>query len=329
MCNERKFAMRDDFDNNDQYAQYVRGIVAPGMIVRCCEDFEEIQRGDIGTVEKVEPEALHDLNVYVDWKMYGTVYWMRFVHIELLEPSNTMSNDQVIPCNSSNVEPSIMVGSYVRIRQNISTPRYKWGSVAPGSIGVITAINENGDVSIDFPQQFNWSSHITEIELVCQGNADANDYYHHIGCTDAQSEDDLIEDWSRIIRSLCVSSNESCAKHLLDRSSNYWQSSSTQNTSSGKHWIRIEMHENVLIHSLGITVNGADCSHMPSLVVVRTGDTIDSLKDYSWVSIKPSDINVQLLSDIRQYYKWVEIVIKQCRNNGIQCKVQKYCVTQL
>lgn len=163
------------------------------------------------------------------------------------------------------------------------------------------------------------------MELVCQGNPDANDYYQSGAHGDAHSDGDLIEDWSRVIRSLCVSSNESAAKHLLDRSNNYWQSSSVQSTStsssSGKHWIRIEMHENVLIHSLAITVNGSDCSHMPSLIVVRTGDTVDSLKDYSWVSIKPSDSNVQLLSDLRQYYKWIEIVIKQCRNNGIQCKV--------
>lgn len=163
---------------------------------------------------------------------------------------------------------------------------------------------------------------------MCQGNPEANDYYQS-GAHEMHSEGDLIEDWSRVIRSLCVSSNESLAKYLLDRSSNYWQSSSTQSSSlsssssSGRHWIRIEMHENVLIHSLAITVNGSDCSHMPSLIVVRAGDTVDSLKDYSWVSIKPSDINVQLLSDIRQYYKWIEIVIKQCRNNGIQCKVSK------
>lgn len=161
------------------------------------------------------------------------------------------------------------------------------------------------------------------MELVCQGNPEANDYYQS-GAHEIQLEGDLIEDWSRVIRSLCVSSNESSAKYLLDRSANYWQSSSTQSTSSGKHWIRIEMHENVLIHSLAITVNGSDCSHMPSLIVVRAGDTVDSLKDYSWVSIKPSDINVQLLSDIRQYYKWIEIVIKQCRNNGIQCKVNDF-----
>lgn len=155
ITNERKYATRDDFETLDQYATYVRSIVVPGMIVRCCEDFEEIRKGDIGTVEKVEPEALHDLNVYVDWKMYGTVYWMRFVHIELLEPPS-ISNDQLPHCSSSSVEPTIMVGSHVRIQQNIMTPRYKWGSVAPGSIGVVTAINENGDISVDFPEQFNW-----------------------------------------------------------------------------------------------------------------------------------------------------------------------------
>lgn len=322
ITNERKYANRDDFESLDQYATYVRSIVMPGMIVRCCEDFEEIRKGDIGTVEKVEPEALHDLNVYVDWKMYGTVYWMRFVHIELLEPPSA-SNDQLSHCNSSSVEPTIMVGSHVRIHQNVLTPRYKWGSVVPGSIGVVTAINDNGDINVDFPTQFNWCGKIDEMELVCQGNPDANDYYQS-GAHEIQSEGDLIEDWSRVIRSLCVSSNEISAKFLLDRSSNYWQSSSTQSTSSGKHWIRIEMHENVLIHSLAITVNGSDQSHQPSLIVVRAGDSVDSLKDYSWVSIKPSDINVQLLSDIRQYYKWVEIVIKQCRNNGIQCKVSDF-----
>lgn len=318
---ETKFATRDDFTNDDQYATYVRGLVVPGMTVRCCQDFEEIRKGDIGTVEKVEPEALHDLNVSVDWRMYGTVYWMRFVHIELLDaPPST--NDQLSGATVSTSDQAIMVGSHVRIAQNIQNPRYKWGSVPRGSIGVVTAVNENGNVSVDFPQQFNWTGHISEMELVCQGNPDADAGQQNSMEQEPVSEGDVIEDWSRCIRSLSVSSNETLAKHLLDRSTNYWQSSSTQNTSSGKHWIRLEMHENVLIHTLSITVNGADCSHMPSLIVVRVGDKIETLKDYSWVSIKPSDINVQLLSDIRQYYQWIEIVIKQCRNNGIQCKVR-------
>lgn len=289
---------------------YVRGLVAPGMTVRCCHDFEEIRKGDVGVVQKVDTEGLHDLNVQVDWQVHGASYWMCFVHIELLEAAKHQNVDFS--------QQRIMIGSHVRIRANISTPRYKWGSVPRNSIGVVTAVADSGDISVDFPQQFNWTGHVSEMELVCQGNPAANE--HNAGDQD-ENEGDIIEDWSRCIRSLSVSSNESGAKHLLDRTTNCWQSSSTQHSGSGKHWIRLEMHENVLVHSLAITVNGSDCSHMPSLIVVRVGDSIETLKDFSWVSIKPSDTNVQLLSDIRQYYQWIEIVVKQCRNNGIQCKV--------
>lgn len=167
---ETKYATRDDFESNDQYANYVRGLITPGMTVRCCEDFEEIRKGDIGTVEKLEPEALHDLNVYVDWRNYGTVYWMRFVHIELVDAPPATD----LICGPLTSDQLIMIGSHVRIAQNIQNPRYKWGSVPRGSIGVVTAINENGDVSVDFPQQFNWTGHITEMELVCQGNPEAS-----------------------------------------------------------------------------------------------------------------------------------------------------------
>lgn len=76
-----KYATRDDFQTADAYAQYVREKIVPGMTVRCCRDFEEIHKGDIGTVVKVDAEGLHDLNVQVDWQMHSAAYWMCFVHI--------------------------------------------------------------------------------------------------------------------------------------------------------------------------------------------------------------------------------------------------------
>ncbi|XP_055844671.1 probable E3 ubiquitin-protein ligase HERC2 isoform X2 [Episyrphus balteatus] len=299
-----KFATRRDFQFADQYAMYVRGLVCPGMTVRCCRDFEEIKKGDIGTVLKVDTEGLHDLNVQVDWQMHGDTYWVCFVHIELLE----MPKEKPTAFDRG----VIVVGSQVRIR---STPRYKWGYITRGAIGTVSSVNGK-DVTVDFPQQSNWTGNLNEIELV---NA-ARDGHMNSGSSAVLHgpPTDLIEDWSRCIRSLTVSSNESLAKHLLDKSSNCWQSSSS---TQGKHWIRIEMHENVLIHSLSIVVNPADCSHMPSLIVTRVGDSIPNLKEYSWVSVKNSDVNVSLMNDVRQYYQYVEIVIKHCRNNGIQCKV--------
>ncbi|XP_037823677.1 probable E3 ubiquitin-protein ligase HERC2 [Lucilia sericata] len=305
-----KYETRQDFQTADQYAMYVRGLVCPGMIVRCCRDFEEIKKGDIGTVLKVDTEGLHDLNVQVDWQLHGTTYWVCFVHIELLEkPVEKLTSTAM---NLERQTSQIVIGSQVRMR---AAPRYKWGNVMRGSVGTVTAVCGK-NVSVDFPQHPGWKGSVNDIETV--GTSVQGSTLLGFNSLSAPAASDLIEDWSRCIRSLSVSSNEMTAKHLLDRSPNCWQSSSS---TQGKHWIRLEMHENVLVHSLSITVSPSDHSHMPSLVVTRVGDSIGNLKEYSWISIKNTDTTVPLMTDVRQYYPWIEIVIKQCRNNGIQCKV--------
>ncbi|KAI8124136.1 putative E3 ubiquitin-protein ligase HERC2 [Lucilia cuprina] len=308
-----KYETRQDFQTADQYAMYVRGLVCPGMIVRCCRDFEEIKKGDIGTVLKVDTEGLHDLNVQVDWQLHGTTYWVCFVHIELLEkPVEKLTSTAM---NLERQTSQIVIGSQVRMR---AAPRYKWGNVMRGSVGTVTAVCGK-NVSVDFPQHPGWKGSVNDIETV--GTSVQGSTLLGFNSLSAPAASDLIEDWSRCIRSLSVSSwlgNEMTAKHLLDRSPNCWQSSSS---TQGKHWIRLEMHENVLVHSLTITVSPSDHSHMPSLVVTRVGDSIGNLKEYSWISIKNTDTTVPLMTDVRQYYPWIEIVIKQCRNNGIQCKV--------
>lgn len=297
---------------------YVRGLVVPGMLVKCCRDFEEVHRGDIGHVIKVDTEGLHDLNVQVDWQIHGTTYWMRFMHVELLEPPNVKEepNADAIAAAAAS---EITIGSHVRIRPTVVVPCYNWGSVIHGSIGVLTEI-EDQDVTVDFPQQFSWKGQLSEIELVCQVNPDSQQHTAGSG-QQPHCGGDIVEDWSRCIRSLTVSSNEASAKYLLDKSPNFWYSLNGSGSAQGRHWIRLEMHENVLVHSLAMAVSSADFSHMPALVVIRAGDSAETLKDFSWVSVKPTDTNVQLLSDVRQYYRYVEIVIKQCRNNGINCKV--------
>ncbi|XP_039436955.1 probable E3 ubiquitin-protein ligase HERC2 isoform X1 [Culex pipiens pallens] len=288
------YKSRDDFKSADQYAIYVRGLICPGMLVRCCQDFEEIRKGDIGTVLKVEPEGLHDLNVRVDWQMRDRPYWMCFVHLELLEAP---------PSENS---ATIGVGSQIRIR-NTQHFRYRLNTIPRGSIGTVTSVNGT-EVTAEFPQQTVWNGHLNELELISNPLSFGGS---------GQGVFDIIDDWSRCIRSLTVSSNESSAKYLLDRSTNYWQSSSTQ----GKHWIRLEIHDQVFIQTLSINVDPDDYSHMPSLVVIRGGDSVATLKELHWVSINPTDVVVQLLNDCKQYYAWIEILVKQCRNNGIQCKI--------
>ena len=52
---------------------------------------------------------------------------------------------------------------------------------------------------------------------------------------------------------------------LTDGTSSYWQSCGTQ----GKHWIRLEMQEDVAVHTLRIQVDPSDSTYMPSVVQVR------------------------------------------------------------
>lgn len=165
---------------------YVRGLICPGMIVRCCRDFEEIRVGDMGTVLKVEPDGLHDLNVRVDWQMQERPFWMCFVHLELLEnaPAEIKFSQ-------------ITVGSQVKIKANLQIPRTR---LVKDSIGQVRSLS-GLEIVVDFPQQNNWSGQLGDLELLNpEGNVSLTDGY------------DIIDDWSRCIRSLTVSSNESCAK---------------------------------------------------------------------------------------------------------------------
>jgi E3 ubiquitin-protein ligase HERC2 len=195
------------------------------------------------------------------------------------------------------------MGSQVRIKSNLQILRAR---LVKNSVGIVKAVS-GIEVTVDFPQHGNWVGQLGDLELVNQEPGAAAEAY------------DIIEDWSRCIRSLTVSSNESCAKNLLEKTTNFWQSSSTQ----GRPWIRLEIHEHILIHTLSLKIDPNDCSHMPSLIIVRVGDSISNLKDFNWVSINPGDTNVTLLSNTKQHYPWIEILIKQCRNNGIQCRVHQ------
>ncbi|KAK7097783.1 E3 ubiquitin-protein ligase HERC2-like isoform X3 [Littorina saxatilis] len=151
------YKKKTDFMNNDDYAVYVRDNIQVGMMVRCCKTYEEVHEGDIGKVLKLDRDGLHDLNIQADWQKKTGTYWVRYIHVEQLGFTN-LSRDTV---------QTIRVMDRVRVKQSVTTPTYKWGSVTHGSIGTVTAINPNGrDVTVDFPQQAHWTGVIEEMELV-------------------------------------------------------------------------------------------------------------------------------------------------------------------
>ena len=48
---------------------------------------------------------------------------------------------------------------------------------------------------------------------------------------------------------------------------------------------------------------------------------MSALREITTVTLTPSDTIVALLSGMREYFRYVEIAVKQCRNGGIDCKV--------
>ncbi|XP_020288916.1 E3 ubiquitin-protein ligase HERC2 isoform X1 [Pseudomyrmex gracilis] len=352
------YMKRSDFLSVDEYAIYVRENVAPGMLVRCCKSYEEVEYGDVGQVVKIDAENLHDLNAQVAWQRKGSTYWVRFIHIELLG----------YPPSLPGPPPALKVGDKVRVKASVTEPKYNWGSINHHCVGVITAITNNGkNVTVDFPQQHGWTGCISEMEKVpschhsvicnscclspisgprfkckyCENyNLCENCFYtkrsHRHGFNRIAepgsaavyagkpgryhrqdvSESYLIDDWSKCIASLSVSSREDWASRLIDGSGKCWQSCG----SKGKHWIRLEMLPGMLVHSLKMIVNPQD-SFMPSVVAVNVGDSFSNLVEYKTITIRYSETSVTLLQDMKQYYPCIEIAIKQCRNGGIDCKI--------
>jgi hypothetical protein len=53
----KTFKNRDDFLSIDDYARYVKENIKVGMMVKCCEAYEEVRHGDIGRVMKVSTKS--------------------------------------------------------------------------------------------------------------------------------------------------------------------------------------------------------------------------------------------------------------------------------
>ena len=54
----KTFKTRDDFSSVDEYAHYVKENIKVGLMVKCCEAYEEVRHGDIGRVMKVHRSLL-------------------------------------------------------------------------------------------------------------------------------------------------------------------------------------------------------------------------------------------------------------------------------
>ncbi|GFT14862.1 e3 ubiquitin-protein ligase HERC2, partial [Nephila pilipes] len=231
-----------------------------GSLVRCCLEFQDLKKGDIGVVVNADPSSF---NVKVEWKRIGKSYWMRYKYIEFLNPHLQM--DSSAPGGQCCLE----LGDQVRVKSTVSTPFYKWGNVTHDSVGIIRGFKSEGQkVIVDFLTQMGWKGLTSEMERVpgspninmicggCQTLLLKGFWYKCRTCPNfsfcskcyksdrvhmhelyAVKETDMcvskpvsgfIEDWRRCVKNVTVSSRENWAYRLTDGSKYFWQSSGKQ-----------------------------------------------------------------------------------------------------
>ncbi|XP_041973907.1 probable E3 ubiquitin-protein ligase HERC2 [Aricia agestis] len=301
------FRWRSCFASEDEYAQYLSDVIAPGMTVRCCKAFENIALGDVGQVQKVERDIKQNVFLHVEWRGVGRVAGVRAVHAEVVSGA-----------------PPFAPGDRVRVRAAVTQPRYKWGCIDHTSVGTVTAISNNGrDLTVDFPQQPGWTGQVSEMELV----TDQSEWCCAAGGSGVG--------WRGAVRCVRVSSCRPAAgaRRLLDSQPHtYWQSS----TGTGQHWIRVEMRMGVRVRRLGLGVAGG--THGPAALSVRAGASFDDAALAPLAAVpcaaapkRPAPPNhlaqIQLLADCKQYYPCIEIGIKQNRNVNADVRVHGLYIT--
>ena len=361
------FKKRTDFKSNDEYAYYVRDHIQTGMTVRCCRTYEEVHEGDIGRVTKLDRDGLHDLNVQVVWQRKGGTYWVRYIHVELLTQPITLQSSQSLKVGDRvRVKPHVTTPKYKWgsvTHRSIGIV----SSISPNgrdlTVDFPTQCNWTGLIAeMEIVPSFHLSvtcdgcgqNPLSGSRFKCKtcDNFDfcemcfySKNHHKHsfnriaepgsaavfAGKSGKKRGRDLaanvaggvVEEWSSCVKSLAVSSRESWAYRLTENSSSYWQSCGAQ----GQHWIRLEIQPDVLIQSLKMVVDPADSTYMPSLIIISTGDNLSALKEISTVNVYGSDTSVTLLNSVKEYHKYIEIAIKQCRNGGIDCKIHGLVVT--
>ncbi|XP_052278368.1 E3 ubiquitin-protein ligase HERC2-like [Dreissena polymorpha] len=350
------FKGRHDFARDEDYAMYVRDNIQLGMMVRCCHGYEEVHEGDIGKVVKLDRDGLQDLNIQADWQVKGGTYWVRYVHVQIQGFPTTVSNIKV--GDKVRVKPSVVtptykwgsvthrsVGTVSSILSNgrdiiVEFPQQAhWTGMVEemelvpsthSGVGCdgcemlpIVGVRYKCRVCTDYnfcENCFKTKKHIHQFNRIVEpgtpatpagkpGKQKKRPLYPASGA--------LLEDWQMCVKNLTVSSRENQALKLLEGNAGHWQSAGSQ----GKHWIRLEMMPDILVNRLTMRVEPSDSSYMPSLVVVSGGETIHGLKEIRTINIGSSDSVVTLLQEIPDYYHFIEIAIKQCRQSGIDCKI--------
>ncbi|KAG2456459.1 HERC2 ligase, partial [Polypterus senegalus] len=260
------YKKRSDFQSNDDYAVYVRENIQVGMMVRCCRTYEEVYEGDVGKVIKLDRDGLHDLNVQCDWQQKGFPPQSSPLHIKIGDKvrvktsvttpkykwgSVTHRSVGVVKAFSANGKDVIVDFPQQSHWTGLLSEMELVPSIHPGvrcDGCQMFPINgprfkcRNCD-DFDFCENcFKTRKHNArhtfgrinepgQSPIFC-GRSGKQLKRHH-----SSQRGMLIDDWSRVVKNLNVSSSVNQASRLTDGSEQCWQSSGSQ----GKYHRYIEI----------------------------------------------------------------------------------------
>ncbi|XP_016150355.1 uncharacterized protein [Sinocyclocheilus grahami] len=120
-----------------------------------------ITHKSVGVVKDIKS----DDSVVVDFP--GHANWKGI----LTEMEQATNDDEIGP---SSLDSNIKIGDKVRVKPSVVTPTHKWGSITLKSIGVVKKI-QGESLTVDFPEQKNWTGIVSEMEIVASTGPDIQD----------------------------------------------------------------------------------------------------------------------------------------------------------
>lgn len=154
-----KFLTETDFDNEDDYVDYVMANTSPGLLVRCVSVCGNVQPNAEGRVLDFEEHDYIGFAIKVQWRT-GVVRWYPAANLQLGRfRSEQQLTKKTRPVQEDSLEDDIFEpGDRVRIRSSFPPDRSDvWQRVVPAEIGIISGISvalAMVELSLQFANKF-------------------------------------------------------------------------------------------------------------------------------------------------------------------------------
>lgn len=146
----------------------------------CRRHLEDADKKEVEEEPVAEPQGEFDMpGLSGHWQELELQAWLLRVLIRkyhwpfsrarealaVIQPGGrTPPSPDIVERAIASVDANSLEGHAVRVRPDVKEPRFQWGSVSPGSVGVVIQ-QDNGHAYVDFPEQNRWHCLVEELEV--------------------------------------------------------------------------------------------------------------------------------------------------------------------